>query len=260
MAGKFWTQDELSYLKDHYKSNPQQISLYLKRTAKSIKNMARRLNIIRTRTPFLDHHYFSILNEENCYWAGFIAADGSLPIARKQMVINLATCDEKHLENFRQCLRFEGQVYYREYNNINYVSILVPSKQIYQDLQTNFNITPQKSLTLCPPILTNEALIRSFIRGYFDGDGCLSNSISFAGTEQFLTWVRKQLTIYTNRSINQRLRKADNIYILEYGGRLQKNLILDWLYQNSNPSTRLGRKYDKRMESVKSVLNTKSSH
>ncbi len=250
MAGKYWTKDELDYLRDHYQSNPEEIAVRLDRTPKSVKNMSQRLGIARSKTPSLNHDYFSIPNEENCYWAGFIAADGSLPITRKQVVINLASCDKQHLENFKTCLMFKGDVRERIYGDVSFVSILIPSQQIYSDLPSQFNITPQKSLTLRPPTLKDENLVRAFIRGYFDGDGCFSSSLSFAGTDKFLAWIREKLALYTGRRIDQTIRPIGNIYILEYGGRIQKNIIADWLYRGSNPSIRLGRKYDKRMECV----------
>jgi hypothetical protein len=250
MSGKLWTEYELQYLRGSYYSNPDDLALHLNRSSKAIKNKAQRLGVARSKAPHLNHGYFTNLNEDNCYWAGFIAADGSLPINRKQVVVNLADCDAQHLETLKKSLAFEGQVYKREYGGISFVSLLIPSQVIYEDLQRNFNITPQKSLTLMPPPLKDEQLIRAFIRGYFDGDGCFSTSLSFAGTVEMLSWIRLCLSEYTYRNINQTIRLAGNIAILEYGGRVQKNIIADWLYNGSKPSTRLGRKYDKRMESA----------
>jgi hypothetical protein len=59
----------------------------------------------------------------------------------------------------------------------------------------NYGCTPNKSLTLEFPnknIFSNEKFITDFIRGYFDGDGCLCSTekvkliINLLGTKNFL--------------------------------------------------------------------------
>ena len=72
----------------------------------------------------------------------------------------------------------------------------------------DYGCTPRKSNTLLFPnidIFKNESLIIPFIRGYFDGDGCLTNTkehpkVSFLGTEQFLTKIKNYLFNYSINS------------------------------------------------------------
>lgn len=245
---KRWSKSEVDYLITNYHSNPVDIANVLNRSVGSVIKRAQRLGICRSKQRVLNHQYFTIQNEENCYWAGFIAADGFLPKNKYQVVISLASKDREHLEKFKFCLQFDGDVIDREYSYCSFSSILIPSKQIYDDLNNNFNITPQKSLTLCPPKLNCEDHIRSFIRGYFDGDGCLSTNVSFAGTKQVLVWIQDQLLRYIPNIHYNKICEHGNIFTLNYGGRLQKIKILNWMYDRSNPSVRLGRKYVRRME------------
>lgn len=65
------------------------------------------------------------------------------------------------------------------------------------DVLTNYGCIPKKSLTLTFPdknVFKDKSLIRHFIRGYFDGDGCItyananhsSIEVSIVGTKPFL--------------------------------------------------------------------------
>ena len=71
----------------------------------------------------------------------------------------------------------------------------ISNKHLWNSLNT-LGCTPRKSLTLQFPdinIFSSPELVKHFIRGYFDGDGCLSYykdslkpAISLLGTPEFL--------------------------------------------------------------------------
>jgi intein/homing endonuclease len=79
--------------------------------------------------------------------------------------------------------------------------VAVMDQKLWNDLN-NKGCTPNKSLILKFPdlsIFKDESLVRHFIRGYFDGDGCVSwtrkdrktPSAVIIGTEDFLKGVEK---------------------------------------------------------------------
>ncbi|MCA6430287.1 MAG: hypothetical protein IM613_12710 [Cytophagales bacterium] len=122
--------------------------------------------------------YFTELTLENCYWAGFIAADGCVQ-DNGTLSIGLAVKDKEHLQKFADAIGYTGSL--REYwyarediKDIHKVQLeLTTAKQIASDLQKWFNITPRKTKTLeAPTLLTPEQQV-AFVAGYTDGDGSI---------------------------------------------------------------------------------------
>lgn len=122
-----------------------------------------------------------------------------------------------------------------------------------RDLISN-GCTPQKSLVLKFPdkSIIEDSLIRHFIRGYFDGDGCIytnSNnkiSINFTGTSDMLLGISDFLLQNNIMKTTVKLYdcgKAKEMFI--YGIDNIKD-ILDYLYKDC--TIYLERKYNKYIE------------
>ena len=194
----------------------------------------------------------------SCYWAGFLAADGSLIPQRNVVSIGLAEKDIDHLHILQTVLSCGNPVTTRVNNafggHVRCDLQITAARDLIESLGLNFNITSRKSLTLQPPSLKTEDNIRSFVRGYMDGDGYISQYggknrpntyVGFAGTRDVLQWIKEQIQRSVkvgNPSIYK--HKNANVYQLIFGGR-QAERILDWLYADSTQSTRLDRKYKK---------------
>ena len=112
----------------------------------------------------------------------------------------------------------------------------ITSKQIYQDL---LSLGMDKKMHI--PKMSQE-LIPHFIRGYFDGDGCVSVSkrndieMKILGTESFLN----ELNQYINFSQSRYKR---NIYEIRKGGI--NNALSFYKYIYKDASIYLERKYYK---------------
>jgi intein-encoded DNA endonuclease-like protein len=124
----------------------------------------------------LDENYFSVLNRISSYYLGFIAADGHITnYIRKQnhLIINIIESDREILEKIKNQLAYNGKIYNVPKNNgQNQVSIRICSNKLKNDINEYIN-TNNKTFDLqwCKNISDN--LIIDFIRGYFDGDGCV---------------------------------------------------------------------------------------
>ena len=127
--------------------------------------------------------YFSTINNENSYYAGFIAADGNIDTKNSKLTIGLSSKDKTFLETFLSNLdstyTVKDSISKEQYECS---TIYITSKQICKDLYSNFNIYPNKSLTLTPPNLENEFL-DCFIMGLIDGDGTIGYSARKEGTQ-----------------------------------------------------------------------------
>lgn len=132
-------------------------------------------------TYSLNHNFFSELTEKSMYWAGFLAADGNVAKDKPRITLALKSSDIDHIEKFKTDLNFAGPIknFSIKDNRENFKTglyhksqIRFTSKQIANNLQSNFNITPNKSKTLkFPNHIKDHPLINHFIRGLIDGDG-----------------------------------------------------------------------------------------
>ncbi len=155
-----------------------------------IKNNIKRRDRPRfqTKTP-IDPNYFKQIDTEfKAYYLGFMYADGCM--IQGDARLSLAEKDKNILNKFNDYLFngkkkiiitkerfFIGTTGNRKGKNYHASPIYIFSiknKEIYQDL-IKLGCTPRKTFTLKFPTFDQvpEYLMCHFIRGYFDGDGCI---------------------------------------------------------------------------------------
>lgn len=212
----------------------------------------------------------SIDTEEKAYWLGFWYADGYLdskPLnpsikPKYRVELSLKGDDFKHLEKFN--------VFIKHSKNIVKISNTkcgrsmcrrcrwgVTNKNLWEALN-NLGCTPRKSLTITFPdtsIFKSSDLIRHFIRGYWDGDGCLSwcdkehkcPHVSVLGTEDFLTSIKHYLPLKFDYVLSKANQNSSNEITKQFSvcGRNGYELA-KYLY--SNATIYLDRKYEKYLE------------
>lgn len=155
-----------------------------------------------------NENVFDIIDtDEKAYWLGFIWADGNIRSIRKGkkpvygFEITLCEQDYEHLVKFNtfmehKSLNLERKVIKQKDKEFVAYRWKISNKHLWEILN-NYGCIPNKSLVLKFPdknTFTDPKLIYSFIRGYFDGDGCISYTdpshsrplISVLGTEDFL--------------------------------------------------------------------------
>jgi len=269
---KYWSNQEDKIILDNYESigGIGCAQLLPNRTYKAILSRAEKFNLKSGIQSKYSHNkdFFSKPSLENCYYAGFIAADGYLSTRAHTLKIEIQTRDKRLLENFKHATSYNGPIKdiqrARHYNSTKHKTYYTNTICIsgcqswYNDLLKHFNITPQKTFRLQPPNLTNLEHIYAFIIGYIDGDGSLFWSYNKSrnkydyyftlegASEEFIKWVEKQFRtiidreqkIFTRTYINQA-----NMYRLRY---VNKNgIIITNFLQNINTVYRLERKWNK---------------
>lgn len=199
------------------------------------------------------------------YDLGFLYADGALIKATKSS----RTCytlfsnnDLNLLNQIKQSLKSHHKIYLRkgkfsnffgkEYYCLDSYRLRIGSKQMYQDL-VSFGLNPNKSLIMEFPSVPLPFL-PYFVRGYFDGDGCIfcsHNSLSkdkliiifTSGSKKFLDslhfCLKKAIQITGGAIVSQQ-----TTHRLRY--RLHDSLkILSYIYQNLPAAPHLAYKYQK---------------
>jgi intein/homing endonuclease len=187
---------------------------------------------------------------ENCfYFLGFICADGCLK-KTGEIAININEKDVIILEKLQQYLQTKKPIYH--YNKTKSVMFTFGNKHIFDNV-LKFGLTTNKSLTLKFPNNIPDRMVNHFIRGYFDGDGCVSSinrkrtnslRINIVGTFEFLTDLQRYVSSKTGISHKKisLITKNKNTYQLNYKGKNDIMKIKDFLYYNSN--IHLDRKYE----------------
>lgn len=144
----------------------------------------------RPRTVFFDLQFFNVIDtEEKAYALGIFYADGNITHENGHHTasITLQECDRDILEKLMVATKFSGKLLEikRAPPRKNQVRLCFASVQMCKDL-VNKGCYPRKSLTLKFPTKDQvpDKLISHFIRGYYDGDGCI-------------TWSRNKVAIFT---------------------------------------------------------------
>lgn len=214
----------------------------------TIQRILKRNNIkLRKRTPtHYDIHFFDEYNVESCYWAGFIAADGYVRSDRDCVSIHLSSTDVGHLQKLADATKYMGKIALYD----SECCLSFSGQWFKESLAKNFDIHPRKTFSIQLSDKIPKNMITHFLRGYFDGDGCVTNTeeylrISFASGSKVLL---NQIVnfIYDN---GVRVRNESGISKI-WGNRFitytckNAQQILDLLYTDSTDATRLNRKYE----------------
>ena len=205
-----------------------------------------------------DINYFKVINtEEKAYWLGFIYADGCITSdIRQQLIIELCKQDRIILEKFIDCINGNNKIYENKYS----YRLSICQKDFTNNL-LNKGVFPRKSLLLEFPStdIIPTQLIRHFIRGYFDGDGCISCNQYYNKTQNKHSYVSEFNILGTNafiKSISEILpsskykikheTKQSNVYKYRVDNRVDIIRIFHYLYDDAN--IYLERKYNKFMD------------
>lgn len=178
-----WTEEELNFLRENNsKMTHKEISEILGKTKSAVQLKANRLGLTKSKYTYNENFFQEIDTEEKAYWLGFIYADGYVVNNEKngtyEVAIELQYNDFNHLKKFNKSLKGNIEVKQREkVCNLNgkiykMCQIRMYSKKMVKDLEL-FGVMQNKTKQLDKIPNIPKELIHHFIRGYFDGDGCV---------------------------------------------------------------------------------------
>lgn len=208
------------------------------------------------KTYEVNDDYFSELTNENCYYAGFIAADGNIDQTKTKLTIGLSVKDKNFLEKFSQDLKSNYNIYEREKSGFINNYVIITSNSICYDLERNFNIIPNKSLVYSPPNL-KDSFLDCFIMGLIDGDGTIGFSkrkkgtqdslyISIAGTYDTVTLVKNRFDEILEKKTSRLYQHNKNKNFYQYRiSDKNARLIFIYFYTRYSNISKLNRKWSK---------------
>lgn len=245
----------------------------------NINAILKRRNIERRGTTYVyNTHFFDVIDtEEKAYFLGFIYADGC--VFRNELKISINKRDIDILKKLKVCMQSNSKIHYKtNITDSGFISDIATINMSHKNLKNSLlshGVVENKTFKIMFPYNSiPDSLLKHFIRGYFDGDGCISfytvnelirtkkidknskrysnnakkYSISITGTINFLESLRKIFQDKCNQPVSAKLtdrfpERGTNIRTLSITGRIQVLTILDWLYCDSN--IHLDRKYNK---------------
>lgn len=265
MSKTILTKEQEQEIIQKYNAGTSKNALHLeyKVSEGTIRRALRRNNITirQVQGTNISHYYINSnffekdkITRESAYVLGLLASDGN--VARKEncVYIELNTVDIQLLIEINQVLENEREVktYSRKDRN-DTSKLYFFSRKIVEDL-AYFNIIPNKTyanVDFAEHI--PDKYFFDFIRGYFDGDGCITK------VNSTLRWQLDGVSLSTFQTIQSFFKKAG----IELKIRIEKDKkstmpkyrlycyskkrceqIFELLYAN-NPSLKMERKYKK---------------
>ncbi|SHJ83986.1 hypothetical protein SAMN02745163_02673 [Clostridium cavendishii DSM 21758] len=193
-----------------------------------------------------DNSYFEKIDtERKAYWLGFLYADGCVfekGEKNKKIIIQLHPDDKNVLEEFLKDINSNRPICV---DKKGYIFIGISSTKMANDL-INLGCIPRKSLVLKFPNedMIPKNLINHFVRGYMDGDGCISTymklrkkrkspilicEIKFIGTYDMLYGIKLFFDSEKKILIN---RHSPNSCQISFAGKKYRDIV-DSLYENA---------------------------
>ena len=228
-----------------------QIGEYYGLTERQVNYRTKKWGLDYSKKKYLNEYFFSNNTKAAYYWAGFLAADGYIEGDRNRIGLALQAKDYEHLVKFKSTINSDHEIC--PFMNNTAYRIRFNSEIMVNDLQTLFNITPNKTFTYKMPVFEDEYLMLEFMRGYIEGDGHIQTTASgklalhlCSASRQFLEEFIELCSLLLNRHIKQtpilQINKKGQVYSIRFILKDSEDL-LRLMYKNSTTNTRLDRKY-----------------
>lgn len=141
----------------------------------------------------VNDNYFKVQSHNMAYILGFLASDGGVSKNTNHFSLEIQKSDEEILYKIKDEIKYEGPVsHYTNNSGHTYSRLRICSQIMKQDL-AHYGIIPRKTFTLTPPVFLNEEYFISYIRGYFDGDGCIYTDYKISKYNWYICGAKKDV-------------------------------------------------------------------
>jgi hypothetical protein len=197
------------------------------------------------KKKYNENYFEKIDTEDKAYFLGLIASDGCVinNNIRKMLTLKLHTKDKHILEKMLSSIDSEGEIWSHKQRNM--CEIKFSGNKILKDLE-KYNIIQNKTKLLKYPEIDYH-MEKHFIRGYFDGDGCIrinhdkrDGSVRgdlriVSGSIPMLETINQKMNQLFNTNINKLYGPKDKDYkYIGWAGMTDIEKIYYGLYDNSN--------------------------
>lgn len=192
-----------------------------------------------------ENYFNKIDSKDKAYFLGLLYADGNIYLGenakkqRNRVQITLMDEDKYILQKFLDCLGSNSVMYS---DRKVYTKLILDNKQLCNDL-IKLGCTPNKCFTIKFPSLdiVSEEFLSHFIRGFFDGDGCVSiNSkgylmTNFTSNEEFINGLKEildNLSINSSKFYKRYKNKKESSGSTMIGSKKSIKILYDYMYKD----------------------------
>lgn len=201
-----------------------------------------------------NENYFDIIDtHEKAYILGLLWSDGCNDTRLGKIQLQLQEGDMQVLEKINELINNDRPLYFTALNDKNSnwhnTYTLVLKSYHMSEVLAGYGMIPRKSLVLQFPDFLDKSLYKSFIRGYFDGDGNISYNcdtkvlnVGIIGTNMFLNSIQticRELDIKT--FLSKKNENDSTICSLGITNKTDRIKFLNWIYDGA--SIKIERKY-----------------
>lgn len=208
---------------------------YISRIVKEYTNI-RDSSLCKIKYKIDESIFEKIDSEESAYWFGFLYADGYINYNKNSITLCLSNNDLDILQKFLKFIKTDKPI---RKNNKDSSKVVIENKKITNDLKKLGLLQCKTHILSFPKIRKN--LLNHFIRGYFDGDGCITYgrklntfaNVSITSTLNFLKEIDNNIDVkfsYTKRHKD----KVDDIFTMTSGGIVNIMKFYSFIYKNSS--------------------------
>jgi len=267
MQRKTLTQSQIDEINSKNLSKTE-ISEYLKVSMPTVSLLCKEYNLSHNadkRKYKPNDNYFKTWSNEMAYFLGLLVADGHVRKQNNIIMLNLKKTDEAIIQNLKEAIEYDGPIYtINKKDGQPQACLTVSSKEMVKDLN-GLGLSGNKTYDFDWVKDIPDEFVSDFVRGVFDGDGCVyistikkGYSASIVGTYKLTENIKKYYENYIGKKCGY-LNKRGNVQFIEYNGRYNALSFLNWIYTNSTQSTRLGRKYDLYLQLKDTICETEQS-
>lgn len=254
-------QEMISLICQQYQngSNSEVLPRIFKLSSSTILRILKKNNIIirhYSETKFIKNNYFEQINTATqAYFLGLLYADGNVNRAGTQFKLGLKEPDDHILIELGREIFPNFSMNQIKTRKNNFKELYICSPILAKNLIT-LGCMPNKTYHIRFPFEhLDELLYSHFVRGYLDGDGCISEKIpkvDFTSNIKFLEDLKNIIGQHGFKSNKiHPIKRNPLIGYLQITGKNNVINFLSWIYQGSDDSMRLTRKFNK----FQSLLN-----
>ena len=217
------------------------------------------------RRYYRNQHYFDNIDTPNkAYILGLLYSDGCNNTNHNSITLSLQEDDVDILKKVKEEIEYAGDIrlvpLHSKNNNYKDQYVLCINDEYMSKQLETLGVINAKSLILKFPDYLRDDLIRHFVRGYFDGDGCIyiypnksKCTTSVVGTVDFCNTLSSILSSfgYKNSIYHPNQCKPETV-VLRTGGNKSSYQFLSWLYEDAE--MKMKRKYQKYIDFCESYL------
>lgn len=228
----------------------------------SISKMLKENGVCPRKKAVIEYNtdFFSKIEKpEKAQILGFIYADGYLQENYRDLVIRLSRIDREYLEKLKEWFEFTGQIKDMDYSCAASQLRIKLTQKSFEDIQ-KLGIFQKKSFLITFPTESQvpQKLLKYFLLGYFEGDGCLGKTKKGGTFWSFMSTLdmceKSKHFIYDETDVKTRIQtrktsKGNLVYNLCCSKHYDVIKIMEWMYDGT--TLKMQRKYDKFITSFK---------